>query len=90
MRRREFIGFISSAATLSFAAEAQQKRPVIGFFGVHSPGTLAPGLLPAFWRGLNEVGYHEDRNVVVDYVGPRAATSDCPGWPPSWCAGASM
>jgi putative ABC transport system substrate-binding protein len=79
VRRREFIGFISSAATLSFAAEAQQKRPVIGFFGVHSPGTLAPGLLPAFWRGLNEVGYHEDRNVVVDYVWAEGRYERLPG-----------
>jgi putative ABC transport system substrate-binding protein len=67
MLRREFLALFGGAATFPFAAAAQQKA-VIGFFGVHSPKTLAPGLLPAFWRGLNEVGYHEERNVAVDYL----------------------
>jgi putative tryptophan/tyrosine transport system substrate-binding protein len=69
MRRREFIGLLSvGAAVWSLAARAQQKRPVIGFLGIASPATVTPVLLPAFRRGLGEIGFTEGRNVTVEYL----------------------
>ena len=40
--------------------------PVIGFLNSESPGPLAQ-FVSAFRRGLNENGYVEDNNVVVEY-----------------------
>ena len=47
----------------------QAKRtPVIVFLAAASSGTLSPVLLPAFRRGLEELGFIEGRNVLVEYV----------------------
>jgi putative ABC transport system substrate-binding protein len=66
MRRREFVGLLSSAAAWPFAANAQQALPVIGF--VRS-ATLAdvPHYITAFREGLKETGYVEGRNVAIEY-----------------------
>ena len=41
---------------------------MIGFLAAASSRTLSPVLLPAFRRGLEELGFIEGRNVVVEYV----------------------
>jgi putative ABC transport system substrate-binding protein len=67
MRRREFITFISGAATWPLAARAQQHDgPVIGFLSSRSPEESASHL-SAFQQGLKEIGYVEGENVRIQY-----------------------
>jgi putative ABC transport system substrate-binding protein len=67
MKRREFMTLIGGAAAWPLAARAQQPAmPVVGFLGLASPIANAPQIVG--WRqGLNETGYFEDRNIVVEY-----------------------
>jgi putative tryptophan/tyrosine transport system substrate-binding protein len=71
IRRREFITALGGAAASSagwpLAARAQQPAmPVVGFLGTASPGPFAH-LVAGFRRGLQETGFVEDRNVVIEY-----------------------
>ena len=69
MRRREFItGFGTAAATLPFAARAQQpaKLPTIGFLGTTTPLSWS-NYVPAFVQRLGELGWVEGRTVAIEY-----------------------
>ena len=67
MRRREFITFIGGAATLPFAARAQQKSmPVVGFLGI-GPSDVNEPNVSAFRQGLAGLGYVEGRNILIEY-----------------------
>jgi putative tryptophan/tyrosine transport system substrate-binding protein len=68
MRRREFIRLIASAATAwSLAPRAQAaSTPVIGFLHTASPDPYAR-LVIAYLQGLQEQGYVDHQNVLIEY-----------------------
>src|SRR5215207_4130910 len=68
VKRRHFIGLVGSAAAAwPIAVRAQKPTlPVIGFLGTRAPGE-DPQLLLSFRRGLNQAGYIEGQNVVIEY-----------------------
>jgi putative tryptophan/tyrosine transport system substrate-binding protein len=68
MRRREFIAGLGSAATTwPLAAQTQQvKVPVVGWLR----STTAAGsehMVVGFRQGLNETGFFEGQNIMVEY-----------------------
>jgi putative tryptophan/tyrosine transport system substrate-binding protein len=67
MRRRTFIAALGGAVTWPLVARAQQPgTPVIGFLNTQSPDTFGR-YVPAFGKGLKEMGYVEGQNVAVVY-----------------------
>jgi putative ABC transport system substrate-binding protein len=68
MRRREFIKLFGCAAIVwPTAAPAQHLAlPVVGFLGAASASEYAP-YTAGFIRGLNEAGFIEGRDVVIEY-----------------------
>ena len=65
MRRRDFIKASGGAFAWPLAALAQQTLPTLGFLSAVSPGPFALRIA-AFHRGLNEAGYAEGRNLVIE------------------------
>jgi ABC-type uncharacterized transport system substrate-binding protein len=68
MRRRDFIAVVGGAvAMLPLSVRAQRATmPVVGFLNGASP-ELYKKFLREFRRGLNEMGFVEGQNVVVEY-----------------------
>src|SRR5437762_1048745 len=68
MKRRVFVHLVASASVaLPLAARAQSARmPVVGFLHYASTNKLTR-LADAFRQGLQEAGYIENQNVVIEY-----------------------
>jgi putative ABC transport system substrate-binding protein len=68
MRRREFITLVSGAAvSWPFTARSQQPAmPVVGVLRVGSADANARNVA-AFRKGLDETGYDDGRNVMIEY-----------------------
>ena len=78
MKRREFLSFLGSVVVVwSFAADAQQPSiPVVGF--VNSSSAQAQALVAAAYRrGLEESGFVEGKNVLINHAGPTVNTIGC-------------
>ena len=67
MNKREFITLLGGAAAWPLAAHAQQGKriPRVGVLLFGTPDT-EPNL-PAFLRGLRELGYVEAQNITIEY-----------------------
>jgi len=65
MRRRDFIALLGATA-FTWPLAAQAATPVVGFLHYASPVTLAH-LAAAVRGGLNEGGFVEGQNVVIEY-----------------------
>ena len=66
MRRRDFVFGLAGAFDSLPAFSQQRAVPVIGYFGVGSPGPFADRMA-AFRDGLRRGGFVEGRNVVIEY-----------------------
>jgi putative ABC transport system substrate-binding protein len=67
MHRRRFIALLGAAITAARTLRAQQKAmPVIGYLGSEASGPSAPFVI-AFLQGLNDTGYVEGQNLVIEY-----------------------
>ena len=67
IQRREFITTIGGATAWPLAARSRQRTlPVVGFVNAGAPRALAV-FAAAFRQGLEEIGYVEGRNVIIDY-----------------------
>ena len=67
IKRREFIAGLGSAAAWPVVARAQQPAlPVVGFIHIGA-ADASPRDVAAFRKGLNETGYVEGQNVMVEY-----------------------
>jgi putative ABC transport system substrate-binding protein len=67
IRRRQFIVTLGSVSAWPFAVRAQQPAmTAIGYLNLGSPESDVPRLT-GLRRGLNQTGYIEGRNLVIEY-----------------------
>jgi len=80
MHRRRFIALLGGAIALPCVAAAQQKAmPVIGYLGSEASGPSAP-FVTAFLQGLNDTGYVDGQNLVIEYHWADGRYDRLPAW----------
>ena len=65
MRRRQFITLLGGAAAWPLAARAQQAGKIRAI-GLLSPASRSPSVVPALFDALAELGWIEEKNLVVE------------------------
>src|SRR5215475_5902006 len=83
-KRREFIALVGGgglllAVKVKRACGQQPAMPVLGFLNSASAGPYRQ-LVDAFRRGLNETGFVEGRNVMIDYRWAEGQYDRLPGF----------
>jgi putative ABC transport system substrate-binding protein len=76
MRRRDFIAFGGAAIARPRAAQASEMRRIAVLTTFGDSDVLAQGWDAAFRKGLDESGWHDGRNVKIDYRWPPAMPID--------------
>ena len=68
MKRREFIALLGGATTWPTSARAQARAKIarIGYLGL-APASAWSGELDALRTGLRELGYVENKNIILDF-----------------------
>jgi putative ABC transport system substrate-binding protein len=68
MRRREFITLLGGAVAWPLVGRAQRSAmPVVGVLSAEWSNAVTADRLHAFREGLNDTGYFEGRNVMIEY-----------------------
>ena len=67
MRRRDFITALAGGAASISIARAQEPRYVIGYLSAFSDPSPYPGALEAFYKGLEDTGFVEGRNISTEF-----------------------
>src|SRR5215469_985154 len=67
MRRRDFITALAGGAASISIARAQEPRYVIGYLSGFSDPSPYPGSLEAFYKGLEDTGFVEGRNINTEF-----------------------
>ena len=65
MRRRTFIAGLGSAAAWPMVARAQEQKPLVIYMLFNAAGDRIDRFQP-FLRGLNDVGYVDGQNVIIE------------------------
>jgi ABC-type uncharacterized transport system substrate-binding protein len=79
MRRRDFMTGLGVVVLASANSRAQQASPTIGFLSTRSPDEAAVHT-NAFRRGLEEMGYVEGKNVIIEYRWAKGDYSQLPSF----------
>src|SRR5215470_16731258 len=66
IKRREFITILGGAAAWPRVARAQQPTPIVGLINGRSAQDAVRNVA-AFRKGLDETGYIEGQNLMVEY-----------------------
>jgi hypothetical protein len=67
MRRRDFIAFGGAAIAWPRPAQASEMRRIAVLTTFGDSDALAQGWDASFRKGLDESGWHDCRNVKIDY-----------------------
>ena len=83
--RRELLAALGGAAAWPLAARAQQSgMPVVGYLNLAGSPESDASRLTGLRRGLNQTGYVEGRNLLIEYRWGETKLTDCQSWRLIW------